>query len=141
MKKEIKHLSIEYFIEKFKKIPADKIGSGSIMNHCALFHCGAGMTKYSQSPESRELADHFRCLYQSMPVGEEFAFIYFINDATQSQCYIDSTGRGSRFRRALLPLLPKERIVLALQIVKYHRDRNVDIITAINKIIEKKQRK
>lgn len=122
MKKEIKHLSIEYFIDKFRKIPADKIGQGSIENHCALFHCNAQMHKYHQTPESRELARIFLPLYQTLPSGEEFACIYFINDATQSHCYADATGRGSSFRRALLPLLPKERIIFALQIAKYHRD-------------------
>lgn len=130
--------SIDYFIKKFKSLPPNAIGQGSISKQCALFHCG--LYKQSQSnDESKQLAAYFRPLFLDIPYGDDNAMTYHVNDATFSRHWIDdSDGQNydSKLQNKLVSLLPKERLILCLQIVKHHKDNpELSIIECINLFI------
>lgn len=111
--------TIEYFIEKFNAIPAHEMGQGKIENHCALWHCNATMDEMEQTEESIALAKILSHLFKKFPYGESQACVYFINDATVSDLYYDADDDyNSQFHRTLLPMLAKERIIYALQLVQ-----------------------
>lgn len=134
--------TIEYFIDKFMNIPADQIGQGDINQCCALYHVNGshpGNTGYFVTDESTALSNIFSEFFVAIPYGDDRAAIYYINDATSCDLWIDRDPINeycSPFRTFLVRLLPKERIVFALSIAKHHRDNpDQDIKTVINKFI------
>lgn len=131
--------SIDYFIKKFQSLPPNAIGSGAINNHCALYHCG--VQKQSDiNDESKQLAACFRPLFNDIPYGDDNAMIWHVNDGTDSRHWIDDTGiwkyDNSKLNNRLCSLLPKERLILCLQIVKHQKENpSLSIIECINLFI------
>lgn len=132
------NFSIDYFIKKFQSLPPNAIGQGGIKDHCALFHCGL-QDQAEHSDESEQLAVYFRPLFLDIPYGENNAIIYHVNDATYSRHWIDDTRTGkydSKLNHKLFSLLPKERLILCLQIVKHQKENpSLSIIECINLFI------
>lgn len=88
----------EYFLEKFFKIPSEKIGIG-FENNCALMHCGTVLIKndYILSEEANALGELFKPLSDD-DVGDNAQSVYRIND---NSYYVEGNT-------------PKERILNAL---------------------------
>lgn len=89
--------TVEYFINKFEAIPTQEIGSVSLINHCALWHCGLQQNEYKHTDESRALVRIFGGDCESPKDAGEMGAIYRIND-----------GIGDN---KLLGNTPKERIL------------------------------
>lgn len=132
------NFSIDYFIKKFQSLPPNGIGQGSIKDHCALFHCGL-QNQSESNDESEQLAAYFRPLFLDIPYGDDNAMTYHINDGAFSRHWIDDTGGidyDSKLQNRLHSLLPKERLILCLQIVKHQKENpSLSIIECINLFI------
>lgn len=98
MKKKVKYDS-RYFINLFNKV--DKLGVKSLESKCALYYLGC-KKEYSATPKVEAAANLLRD-FGSFPGNYEP--IYSINDNSTSEFdYLGDT--------------PKERILVALEIVK-----------------------
>lgn len=111
--------NIDYFLEKFQTIPTHDIGEGDIKKHCALFHCGV-VSYMNPTDEASALSNIIRPLFKSIPYSDPLAMIYFINDGTCSGHWIDADEHyNSPLQQKMNSMLPKERIIFCLQILKF----------------------
>ena len=98
MKKKVKY-NADYFIKLFSKIPVDKIGKESLSNKCALYHVGVRNYKKTRRAEAlSNLIGDFsgRSSWDTR--------VYIVNDDAENNYGLGTT--------------PKERILVALEIVK-----------------------
>lgn len=79
----------QYFIDKFDAIPEDEIGTGSMTNKCALWHCG--LREYDElTEEAAALIQLFGGKVQTSHIGikvdasttllSDFCYVYEVND-------------------------------------------------------------
>lgn len=105
----MKNFTIDYFVEKFSAIPSEKIGEGSIYDHCALWYCGVTIDRqvggYAMTDEARALAEIFR------PALANINPLLVLN-SNADDIVSDVNDRD------LFGAKPKERILNALQRAK-----------------------
>lgn|GEM_PF-3984743 len=94
-KKNMAH-NVEYFLKKFKAIPSEKIGKGSIRAHCGLWHVGVRERQGRYTATTGEAKAYIK-IFGDMETA------YGVNDG-YSECKIKVKGET-----------PKERIINALK--------------------------
>ncbi len=94
----------QYFINKFTNLTNEEVGSSTLENHCALWHCGVrvgvtdGVRDYVPTDESTALIKLFGGNDE-----KHFNRIFRVNDAT-----------GEYYTKEYDELQPRERILKRL---------------------------
>lgn len=101
--------TIDYFIDKFQKIPDDKWmvgGLGEFDKNCAMGFCGGYSSMETQQLASMFMSWHNRYTY--LVSWEPVRYVYTVNDnlSINGKCYFDSDTT------------PKARILAALYDIK-----------------------
>jgi len=96
--KEPELYSKEWFIRKFEAIPEEEIGSGSVQEHCALWHVGVRIDDVvvNKTDESTALIKLF-----GGENGDQWKYVFNVNDGFNENSCLGST--------------PKERILNKLK--------------------------
>lgn len=68
--------TLDYFIEKFRAIPEDKIGAGHLKNCCALYHCGVTTNQSGMYVKTAEAEALMKILGDEHDMG----VVYRLND-------------------------------------------------------------
>ncbi len=74
-----------YFLNKFSSLGDEEVGSGTIKDHCTLWHCGVTSDEkgfYTTTPEANALMKLFGAYLENEndPSNNDYSKVYGIND-------------------------------------------------------------
>lgn len=81
--------SAKWFYEKFFCLSEDQIGTGSLENHCALWHCGVKTNEIGQYEPTEEA----KALAKILGGTEDMHNVYDVNDSFGERKYNYPTAK------------------------------------------------